>query len=497
MDRKSNTLYCTDLPTTPVPDAGIVLVTGAGGYIGGRLVPELLARGYRVRVMVRRYSDEYLDRWPDAELVIADALNVGQLKIVLKDVTVAYYLIHSMMIGRKEFAASDLQAVTNFRFAAGEMGLKRIIYLGALGETGQPLSPHLESRINVARILEMGQVPATILQAGIIIGSGSASFEILDGIVRNIPFYFIPRWARTKCQPIGIRDVIKYLVGVLETPETAGKTFDIGCDDVLSYKEMIQVMVKLLRKRRLFLPAVTANIRVYSYFISLFSPVPAQIIACLLESVKHEVVVQEFAIRKHIDFPTIKFRVALLRALSREEQDDIATRWSDAYPPAHELAIKLGELGRPPKYISTFSTLTRTTPSGIYRNVCRIGGKQGWFHMNWMWRLRGRIDRILMGVGTSRGRRDAIQLRINDVVDFWRVEDLVRNKRLLLRAEMRVPGRAWLEFIITETKGMNKLSITAYFQPRGLAGRLYWYFFLPFHFFIFRDLLRQLTRESR
>lgn len=234
MDWYSKESYCKDLPTTPAPDIGIILVTGAAGYIGGRLVPELIERGYRVRVMVRKYSEEYLERWPEAEVVIADALNVAQLRWALKDVSVAYYLIHSMLIGKAGFARSDIQAVTNFRFVAEERQLRRIIYLGALGETGISLSNHLESRINVAKILEKGKVPTTILQAAIIIGSGSASFEILESIVRNFPVYFNPSWANTLCQPIGIRDVIKYLVGVLETEETTGKAYDIGGDDVLT-----------------------------------------------------------------------------------------------------------------------------------------------------------------------------------------------------------------------------------------------------------------------
>lgn len=496
MDWFSQESFCKDLPTSPVPEIGIVLVSGAAGYIGGRLVPELIERGYRVRVMVRSYSEEYLERWPEAEVVIADALNVGQLKWALKDVSVAYYLIHSMLIGKRDFAESDIQAVTNFRFVAEEMKLKRIIYLGALGETGYKLSDHLESRINVAKILKQGKVPTTILQAAIIIGSGSASFEILESIVRNAPLYFNPYWAHTRCQPISIRDVIKYLVGVLETGETAGNTYDIGGDEILSYEEMMKIMVKLLRKNRLFLPSPISSIRFYSYVISLISPVPAQIIACLMEGVKNEVVVKEYAIRRYIKFKPIRFKVALLRALSREEHDRIATRWSDAYPPAHELAIKLNELSAPPRFISRYSILTDKDRSSIFKSVCQIGGKQGWFQTNWMWRMRGHIDRIFMGVGTQRGRRSATSLRINDVIDFWRVEDLVRNEKLLLRAEMRLPGKAWLEFQIEEQQ-QNRLSVIAYFQPNGIAGKIYWYNFLPFHYFIFKNLLKQLSKQGK
>lgn len=495
MDWYSQESFCKDLPTSPDPNIGIILVTGASGYIGGRLVPELIERGYRVRVMVRKYSEEQTDRWPEAEVVIADSLNVEQLRWALKDVAVAYYFIHSMMKGTKEFVAADIQAAENFRDIAAECNLKRIIYLGALGDSTLDLSHHLESRINAAKILNEGKVPTTILQAAIIIGSGSASFEMLSSIVRNSLIYFNPKWANTLCQPIGIRDVIKYLVGVLETKETAGKSYDIGGDEILSYKEMLKVMGKLLHKRRLFLPSPVSNIRVYSYGISLITPVPARIVECLMESVKNDVVVRHDDIKKILKFRTIKFRVTLLRALSREEHDKIATRWSDAYPPSHDLSMKLSELAKPPHFFSSYSIATPKSASIIFKAVSKIGGKHGWFGTNWMWKLRGIIDRMLMGVGTSRGRRSATTLRINDVIDFWRVEDLVKNRVLLLRAEMRLPGKAWLEFEIEngEESGYNKLHITAYFQPKGFFGRIYWYTFLPFHYFIFKDLLKQLT----
>ena len=492
----SQTSYCVDLRTKPVPEIGSVLVSGATGYIGGRLVPELIERGYKVRVMVRSYSAEYIERWPEAEVVVADALSHEQLKEALKGISIAYYLIHSLLIGKKKFAESDLSAARNFRTVAEEEKLHRIIYLGPMGESGKVLNSSLEHRMNVAKTLTEGNVSTTILRASIIIGSGSASFEILDHIVRKSPIFFIPSWANSLCQPIGIRDVIKYLVGVLETSETAGNTYDIGGDDVLSYREMMKILVRLLRKRRLFLPSPFSSIKFYGYIMSLISPVPAQIVVSLLESVKNDVVVRVDTIRKHIDFKTIHFKVSLLRALSREEHDKIATRWSDAYPPAHELSMKLSELSPRPKYASTFSILTKKEPSAIFESICQIGGRQGWFNSSWMWRLRGRIDRIFMGVGTIRGRRSAKSLRINDVIDFWRVEDLVRDKELLLRAEMRLPGKAWLKFKIETNLSQSRLIVIAYFQPRGIVGRIYWYNFLPFHYFIFKDLLKQLAKEN-
>ncbi|KPK83942.1 MAG: epimerase [Bacteroides sp. SM23_62_1] len=496
MDWYSEELFCQNLPTKPRQDIGLILVTGATGYIGGRLVPELVARGYRVRIMVRSYSPDYKERWPDAEVVAADALNVGELKKALDGVSVAYYLIHSMLLGKKEFEIADIQAVTNFRFVAEEKKVKRIIYLGALGKYHKGLSNHLKSRINVAEILSLSKIPVTILRAAIIIGSGSASYEIIEHLARNSPVFFLPSWAKTLCQPISIRDVIKYLVGVLEIDETIGKSYDIGGDDIISYEDMIRVFAKILRKRRIFIRSPINNIKVFSYIASLLTPVPEPVISCLMEGVKNEVICENIEIKKHLNFLTIHYKVALLRALSREDHDKIYTRWSDSYPPAHELALKLSELNAPPRYISSYSILSEKPKNTLFKSICKIGGKEGWFHNNWMWRLRGLIDRIILGVGTSRGRRSASSLRINDVIDFWRVEDLVPDNRLLLRAEMKLPGRAWLEFRIGEENNMNKISVNAYFQPRGISGRIYWYNFLPFHYIIFKDLLRQIVLRS-
>lgn len=447
--------------------------------------------------MVRSASPEHEERWPDAEIFVADALNVGDLKKVLKGVSVAYYLIHSMLLGKKEFEYTDIQAVTNFRFVAEEMDLKRIIYLGGLGNYHPKLSSHLKSRLNVAEILIQSKVPCTNLRAAIIIGSGSASYEILNNLVRNWPVYIVPAWTKTLCQPTSVRDVIKYLVGVLELEETSGKSLEICGDEVLSYKEMIQTLAKILRKRRFFLNSPISSIKLYSYFTSLLTPVPATIVQCLMEGVRNEVICSDGEIKKLIPFKPIEYKVALLRALSREDHDAIYTRWSDAYPPAYELALKLSDLDQPPRFISSYSLLTDKPADSLFSSVCRIGGKEGWFHNNWMWRLRGFIDRIMMGVGTSRGRRSESELRINDVIGFWRVEDLLPDRRLLLRAEMILPGKAWLEFRINpEFSRMNTLSVHAYFQPSGIPGRIYWYNFLPFHFILFKNLLKQLDLRS-
>jgi len=491
-----NELFCHDMPTKPRTEIGKVLVTGATGYIGGRLVPELLARGYKVRVMVRESSPEYANLWPGAEVVVADALQMKGLREALDGIHTAYYLIHSMLLGKRQFEAADIQAAINFRRVAEEKKLKNIIYLGGLGDINTSLSAHLKSRTHVAKRLKKGKVPTTILRAAIIIGSGSASYEIIENLVRNCIILPAPPWARTKCQPIAVRDVIKYLVGVLEIPEATGGTFDIGGPDVLSYRDMLKIMAGILGKRRYFIPVPVSNIELYAYLASLLTPVPMQICHCLLEGTRNEVVCQNDKIRKIVPIEPRGYREAILRALSREEQDRVHTRWSDAYPPAHELAIKLHELRNEFLYTSCYSLLTRKSAASLFSSICRIGGKEGWFHSNWMWRLRGTLDRVLMGVGTSRGRKSASNLGINDVIDFWRVEDLKIDKRLLLRAEMKLPGRAWLEFRIQQEGNKNFLSVKAYYQSHGIFGKIYWYIFLPFHIFIFRDLIRAIEKKS-
>jgi uncharacterized protein YbjT (DUF2867 family) len=488
--------FCHDLPTRPQPGIGKILVTGATGYIGGRLIPELLARGYHVVIMVRGGSLEHQRRWPDAEVIVGDAGNYSSLLQALEGICVAYYLIHSLLLGPKRFNTVDIKNANNFVKAAEAQNIKRIIYLGGLGDVNTSLSAHLESRLAVADELMKGLVPTTFLRAAIVIGSGSASYEIIEHLIINCPIISVPSWAKTKCQPISIRNVIKYLVGCLESPETAGKAYDIGDHDILTYEAMLKTMADIYKIKRLFIRLPFNSVKFYAYIASLLTPVPASIIRCLMESCHCDVVCHNDDIKKILPFDLLTYKEALLRALSREDQDRVSSRWSDAYPPAHELAIKLHELNETPQYKSSYSILSKQSADALYASVCRVGGKEGWFQSNFLWSLRGLFDRLIMGVGTSRGRRSTSELRVHDVIDFWRVEDMQKDRILLLRAEMKLPGRAWLEFVIDRAGNNNRLSVTSYYQTSGIWGNLYWYLFFPAHFFIFNNLINQIEKRS-
>lgn len=489
-------LLCTELQTVPRPEVGKILVTGATGYIGGRLVPELLARGYNVRVMARVDKQESEERWPDAETIVADALNPEQLLIALKGIHTAYYLIHSSGPGQKKMGKSDIKAARNFRKAAEICEVKRVIYLGALVEKHKSILLKSIKPASVAGELHKGTVPTTHLHVSMIIGSGSAPYELMKSLIQKTPIILFPKWALNKCQPIGLRSLMHILVGVLEKEETTGKTFDIGGPEVLTYEMMFKIMAKVFNKRKFYRRTFYSGVRIYAYVASIITPLPAAVIRSLIESFGDDVVCRNDDDILNTIYKPLKFKEAILKAMSREEQDAVHTRWSDEYPPAHELAIKLHELKTPAHYISTYSISSEKSRNLLFNSFCTIGGEAGWLHNNWMWRLRGLLDQLFLGVGITRGRRSNTSLRMNDVIDFWRVEEIEEDTKLLLRAEMRLPGMAWLEFVLDNEEDKSKLSVTAYYEARGFQGKLYWYFFLPFHHVIFTNLLKQIVMRA-
>lgn len=489
-------LFCKDLPSVPLPGIGKVLVTGATGYVGGRLILELLARGYQVRAMVRVDSPEHVLRWPKAEIKAADALNKDSLNAALEGIDTAYYLIHSLQLGPKRFEAADIQAARNFQEVAKRQNVKRIIYLGGLGDIKGKLSSHLRNRIEVADELKRGSASVTELRAAVIIGSGSASYEIIHNLVKNLSIILVPRWAKNKCEPIAIRDVIKYLVGVLETPQTLGKSYHIGGGSVLTYERMLKVVARIQHKRVIFIPCFISNIRIYAYCANFFTPVPAPIVECLLDGLRNEAVCQESSIKELLPFKNLSYRKAMIRAFSSETREQVLTRWSDAYPFAHELSTRLVDMEGPVFFIKECSIFSDKDSHALFKTICEIGGELGWFNLNWMWRLRGMLDRILSGVGTQRGRKKNDDLGINDVIDFWRIEDLQKNKRLLLRAEMKLPGKAWLEFRVEDQGEKRKLTTIAHFDTQSFWGKVYWYACVPFHYFIFERLLQDVEKRS-
>jgi uncharacterized protein YbjT (DUF2867 family) len=446
--------------------------------------------------MVRAFSSAYSNHWPGAEIVKADALEPESLDRALQGVDTAYYLIHSLLLGPSRFSATDVQAAVHFRDAAQRQGVRRIIYLGGLGDIRATRSPHLKSRMRIAQELSRGATPVTILRAAMIVGSGSASYEIIHHLVTRLSVLPIPHWAKNRCQPIAVWDVVRYLVGALETPETTGLAFDIGGPDILTYEGMLRIFAQMVQKKVWFFDAPLSYLGFYSYLASLLTPVPAPITRALMEGLRDEVIVQNDSIRRLIPFEPLSMREAMVRALTREEQDRIYTRWSDAYPPAFDLALKLDEVRGRPSYTATRSVLSKKPASCLFRSACCVGGRAGWFHGNWMWRLRGDVDRLIFGVGSSRGRRSQSSLEVNDVVDFFRVEDIEPARRLLLRAEMKLPGKAWLDFRIQDQGGKRRLSVTAHFVTESWSGQIYWGAFLPFHHFIFQGLLSQIEKRS-
>ena len=477
-----------------------VLVTGATGYIGGRLVPRLLEAGHDVRCVVRDPGKLENDPWRDrVEVVPGDILDPASLDAALDGCDVGYYLVHSMD-GAAEFADRDRTGATNFRDAADRVGLKRMVYLGGMG-SGDDLSEHLSSRHEVGRVLASGTTPVTELRAAVIIGSGSASFEMLRYLTEVLPVMITPRWVRTRCQPIAIHDVLGILVDVIDDGGPEDHVYEIGGPDVLAYEEMMRLYAEeAALPRRVILPVPVLSPNLSSHWVGLVTPVPSGIARPLVDSLRNEVVVRDRSFLERYPRTMLSYREAVRRALDRSEQLNVPTRWSDA-----STSPALASPSDPSWSGGTLNTDRRILHSTASRRdlfwaFARIGGANGYYGFDWAWGLRGLVDTLVGGVGLRRGRRHPEHLKKGEALDFWRVADVEPDHLLLLYAEMRLPGDAWLEFRSEEDDaGGSVLRQTAYFRPRGLLGRLYWLSLVPFHGVIFRLMSERIVEaaESR
>lgn len=480
----------------------LCMVTGVTGYVGGRLVPELLAAGHRVRA-VARHTNRLRDRswYADIEPVEADASDLDAMRQAMEGADVAYFLIHSMGAG-KDFEAKDRKVAMAFARAARETGVKRIVYLGGMHPDTEDLSPHMASRKEVGDILLNSGVPTTVLQAAVIIGSGSASFEMMRYLTERLPVMTTPSWVTNRVQPIAIRDVLRYLVGSASMPSDVSRTFDIGGPEVLTYREMMQryAAVSGLRER-VIVPVGALTPRLSSLWVSLVTPVPAALARPLVDSLIHEVVCSEHDIAQYVPDPAdglIGFDRAVELALAKIAGSDVATRWSSASVPGapsdplpSDPDWAGGSLYREDHEIDV------DAPADVVWTVLsQIGGERGWYSWPLAWWARGFIDRLVGGPGMRRGRRDPAQLWVDDAVDFWRVEEIDRGRLLRLRAEMRLPGLAWLEFEVSSDGEGSHLRQTAIFHPRGLAGHLYWWTVKPFHRFVFGPMQLGVKNEA-
>ena len=484
------------------------LVTGASGYIGGRLVPELLAAGYGVRCLAR--DPGKLDGRPwsaDVEVAAGDAMDAAAVRRALDGVEVAYYLIHSLGTG-PSFEQRDREAAEIFARAAASAGVRRLVYLGGIvsgpvGGVSPRLSPHLRSRGEVGDILRSSGVPTAVLQAAVIIGSGSASFEMLRYLTERLPAMVTPKWVSTRIQPIAVQDVLRYLVGCAALPADVSRAFDIGGPDIVTYADMMRRYSDIAGlPPRLLIPVPLLTPRLSSLWVGLVTPVPAGLARPLVESLVNEVVCAEHDIAAYVPDPPgglVPLDLAIALALRHTREGDVSTSWSSAGTPGapsdplpSDPSWAGGSL-----YVDHRAAVVRASPATLWDVVEGIGGATGWYSFPAAWAVRGLLDRLAGGVGLRRGRRDPRRLLVGDALDFWRVEAITPGSLLRLRAEMKLPGLAWLELTVgRDDAGRTIYGQRAIFQPRGLAGHAYWRSISPFHGVVFGGMVHNITRAA-
>jgi len=481
-----------------MPSPKLILVTGATGYVGGRLVPRLLEAGYRVRVLVRDAARLQGRVWvKQVEVVSGDALEPETLTAALKDVSIAYYLIHGMQ-GGKVHAERDLQAAKNFAAAASQANIERIIYLGELVDPTSNLSPYLRARHETGHVLRQGKVPVTEFRAGMIVGSGSALFEMIRYLAEREPLLICPAWFYSEAQPIAIRDVLSYLIDAIQTPDSIGKLIEIGGATRLTYADMLRGYASERHLTRYLIRTPFYAPRLSAYWVQLVTPIHWRVVLPLIEGLRAQLVVRDEAAKGL--FPHIQpldFQTAVHLALGRIQRDNVETSWSDA------LVTTSGDI-KPYRFtveegmfVETRQLLLDLKPEVVHRSYMGIGGERGWLYMDSLWAMRGWMDKAVGGVGLRRGRRHPDELRVGESLDFWRVEEVEPNRLLRLRAEMKLPGKAWLEFKSEPQDGKTLFTVNAYFAPRGLFGFLYWYAMWIPHRFIFDGLTRRIASRAR
>ena len=471
-----------------------VLLTGATGYVGGRLLAELERRGVSVRCLARRPEALRSRAASSTEIAAGDALDAPAVRRALDGVTVVYYLIHSM--GGEDFAARDREAARILGQAACEAGVRRIIYLGGLGESGGGLSEHLRSRQETGEILRKSGVPVLELRASIVLGSGSLSFEMIRALVERLPVMICPRWVAVEAQPIAVEDLIAYLTAALDLPAGAERIYEIGGPDRVTYGDLMREYARQRGLKRLLIPVPLLTPRLSSLWLGLVTPLYARVGRKLVDSLRNPTIIRDPAALTAFPVKARGVREAIARALVNEDEAFARTRWSDAES-SSGLSERYGGDRVGTRLVDSRKMFVRVPPAVAFAPIRRIGGNAGWYYGNLLWRLRGSLDLLLGGVGLRRARRRADELDPGDALDFWRVERFEPDRLLRLRAEMKVPGRAWLQFETTPAPGGTEIRQTAIFDASGLFGLAYWYALYPLHRFVFAGMLRGIADRAQ